>query len=299
MSLIELQRGDITTAAPDAIVTSVAPGLTVSGGVNAAIHIAAGDELAEAVRTVGHADVGTAFATSAGSLGATSVIHAVAPSWVDGHSGERLLLAATYEAVLGCAQAEEVRSVAIPSLGSGANGFPLDVAAEIALTAARDFLDTAPDGPRKIEFWLDSDVAHTAYVTALDELSTRHRKATRSDYWFERLEEEPTSATRPLSYERHVDPVESEFVAAGLIAQDMDEKWFVYECDGRVHCYRSWTGYEVFSFRLRPLVPSSRGAVVDQVHVCADVARYSASDDEARSELDGLISWLARGVAYG
>jgi O-acetyl-ADP-ribose deacetylase (regulator of RNase III) len=299
MSLIELRRGDITTATTDAIVTSVSPSLTVSGGVNAAIHVAAGEALTQAVRAVGDADVGTAFATSAGALAAAHVIHAVTPRWKNGHAGELLLLTATHEAALRAAQAEKLRSIAIPSIGSGANGFPVNVAAEVALKAATAFLDSQPDGPRKIEYWLDSLATYAAYAAALERLATRHRRATRADYWFDRLGEEPTSATRPLGYERRVDPLEADFIAAGLIAQEMEEKWFVYELDGRVHCHRSWTGFEVFSFRLRPLLTPTPGAIVDQVHVCTDESRYSADEAEAREQLDKLVTWLASGAAYG
>src|SRR4051794_890871 len=97
MSLIDVCQGDISAARADAIVTSTDEHLTIGGGVNGAIHAAAGPMLADACRAVGTGEVATAFSTSAGRLAARRVIHTVPPRW---HGDERELLAATYRAVL-------------------------------------------------------------------------------------------------------------------------------------------------------------------------------------------------------
>jgi O-acetyl-ADP-ribose deacetylase (regulator of RNase III) len=281
LSLIEVCLGDLASARADAIVTSASEDLSVSGGVNGAIHAAAGPSLADACRAVGTAAETTAFSTSAGHLNARRVIHAVPPRR---HDPE--LLAATYRAVLERAATDGCASVALPSLATGAFGFPLELAAETAVATIAAFEPLPP----LVRIWTNSEAAYEAYAARVAALPAYLRATRREDYWFDKLEADPLSATHALPWERTLEGDEAAFVRAGVYPREMEDKWFVYECDGTVHCHRSWTGYEIFSFRIR-------GALLDQLQVCADPERFkSAGDDVKALELaDGFIDSLASG----
>jgi O-acetyl-ADP-ribose deacetylase (regulator of RNase III) len=147
---IELVQGDITRLAVDAIVNAANSSLLGGGGVDGAIHRAAGPELLAECRTLGGARPGEAKATRGYRLPARWVIHAVGPVWHGGGSGEEETLASCYRESLRLASSLGARSVAFPAISTGAYGFPLERATRIALAEVRAGLDRHPTVERVV-----------------------------------------------------------------------------------------------------------------------------------------------------
>jgi O-acetyl-ADP-ribose deacetylase (regulator of RNase III) len=137
---IEIVQGDITTLAVDAIVNAANTTLLGGGGVDGAIHRAAGPELLAECRTLGGCPTGQARITRGYRLPAKHVIHTVGPVWHGGGRGEDDLLASCYRTSLALAEQHGLKSVAFPSISTGAYGFPIDRAARIALREKFAFL---------------------------------------------------------------------------------------------------------------------------------------------------------------
>ena len=135
-------EADITTLPVDAIVNAANNSLLGGGGVDGAIHRAAGPELLAECRALGGCATGQAKITKGHRLPARWVIHTVGPVWRDGRHGEDELLASCYRSCFALAEQHHVKTLAFPSISTGAYGFPMDQAARIALTETRKFLGT-------------------------------------------------------------------------------------------------------------------------------------------------------------
>lgn len=147
---IEVTQGDITQQRVDAIVNAANSSLLGGGGVDGAIHRAAGPALLAACRKIGGCPTGEARITPGFNLPARFVIHTVGPIWRGGDRNEDELLAACYRNSLALAVQNGVRTIAFPSISTGAYGFPMERAARIAVREIRNFLKTAPDIERVV-----------------------------------------------------------------------------------------------------------------------------------------------------
>ena len=148
---IEIIRADITTLNVDAIVNAANTSLLGGGGVDGAIHRAAGPRLLRETRTLGGTPPGTAKLTAGYDLPARHVIHAVGPVWSGGGAGEDATLEGAYLRSLELAADAALESIAFPSISTGIYGFPLERATRIAHSTARDWL-TANSHPRLVVF---------------------------------------------------------------------------------------------------------------------------------------------------
>jgi O-acetyl-ADP-ribose deacetylase len=167
---ITLRFGDITQdTEAEAIVNAANPSLLGGGGVDGAIHRAAGPQLLRECRELGGCEPGQAKITGAGLLPARHVIHAVGPVWRGGEHCERELLAGCYTHAIALAAAHHCRVVAFPAISTGVYGYPLRLAAETALTATVAALDLH-SAVWRARFWLFDQAVHDAFTVALTRL---------------------------------------------------------------------------------------------------------------------------------
>jgi O-acetyl-ADP-ribose deacetylase (regulator of RNase III) len=164
---LTLYRGDITTLYVDAIVNAANSSLLGGGGVDGAIHRAAGPQLLDECRTLGGCNTGEAKATKGYNLPAKVVIHTVGPVWRGGKFGEAELLASCYSKSLTLAQSLNVRTIAFPAISCGVYGYPIDQAAAIAVTTVKKFVASSNQFREIIFACFEKDVA-ASYSTLLN-----------------------------------------------------------------------------------------------------------------------------------
>ena len=169
--VITLHLGDITTDRDaDAIVNAANSSLLGGGGVDGAIHEAAGPGLLEECRLLGGCDTGDAKITGAGRLPASRVIHAVGPVWHGGGDGEAELLASCYRRAIELAAENGCRRVAFPAISTGVYRYPLEQAAHAALTATTEAMaDHATVDEAR--FWLFDERSHDTFASVLHRLA--------------------------------------------------------------------------------------------------------------------------------
>ena len=158
MRRVEVINADITTLAVDAIVNAANRSLLGGGGVDGAIHRAAGPELLAECRSLGGCPTGSAKITRGYLLPAAHVIHAVGPIWDGGSHGEDELLASCYRTALALARDHGLRSIAFPAISCGAYGFPAPRAADIALRVMSEELPACPTLERVVFAMRDAAV---------------------------------------------------------------------------------------------------------------------------------------------
>lgn len=166
-SHITIEQGDITKQTVDAIVNAANNALWGGGGVDGAIHRAAGKQLLEACHQHSWCATGDAKITPGFNLPAQCVIHTVGPVWQGGNQGEDELLRACYRNSLMLAVQHEIQTIAFPAISTGAYGFPLQRATEIAVSEVRAFLENnASIG--EVRFICFSDDAYHCYLSVCE-----------------------------------------------------------------------------------------------------------------------------------
>ena len=166
MTSLEAVRGDITRQAVDAIVNAANSTLLGGGGVDGAIHRAAGPELLEECRSLGGCPTGEVRITRGYRLPARHVIHTVGPVWSGGRRGEPAFLRSCYERSLALAEEHELRSIAFPAISTGAYGYPIEAATRVAVETVRNSLER-PSSLELVRFVCFSDRDWHIYLDQL------------------------------------------------------------------------------------------------------------------------------------
>jgi len=169
-----LVQGDITAQTTDAIVNAANSSLMGGGGVDGAIHRAGGPVIKEECKFIvaksGRLDTGRAVITTAGNLKAKFVIHTVGPIWHGGKHGESHLLVSAYHECLKLAGQRQLKSISFPSISTGAYGYPVSEAAQVAIKTVISFLRNTSSTLEEVYFILFDAETYRAYSVALDKL---------------------------------------------------------------------------------------------------------------------------------
>jgi O-acetyl-ADP-ribose deacetylase (regulator of RNase III) len=174
MTKIEVIRSDITTMVVDAIVNAANAKLLGGGGVDGAIHMAAGEELFDACQRLGGCRVGDAKITRGYNLPAKFIIHTVGPVWAGGMSGESQLLASCYRRSLDIAVEQKLTSVAFPSISTGVYRYPIQNAAKVAISTVTRFIQR-PCSLHRVIFCCYSEEDHKIYVELMEQFSKDYK----------------------------------------------------------------------------------------------------------------------------
>ena len=171
---ISLVQGDITRQSLDAIVNAANSSLMGGGGVDGAIHRAGGPRILEECKKIvarqGRLPTGKAVITTGGNLPARYVIHTVGPVWHGGNANEDQLLASAYRESLLLAEKHKLKSLAFPSISTGAYGYPVDMAAKVAVQTVAAFLKNEAFSVREVRFVLFDSTTYETYARALQEV---------------------------------------------------------------------------------------------------------------------------------
>lgn len=172
MTEIEVVKGDITKLRVDAVVNAANKTLLGGGGVDGAIHRAAGKELLEECRTLNGCETGQAKITKGYNLPAKYVIHTVGPVWRDGNHNENELLKSCYIASLNLAKDNGLKSIAFPAISCGIYGFPIELASQIAVNAVKNFIKSYDKFNKIIFIDINDKVISTLFDNCCKAFST-------------------------------------------------------------------------------------------------------------------------------
>lgn len=171
---LSIVKGDITQQETEAVVNAANPSLMGGGGVDGAIHRAGGpiilEECKQIVAQKGSLPVGEAVITTGGKLKAKYVIHTVGPVWYGGYRNESQLLYSAYHKSIKIASTSNLKSISFPSISTGAYGYPVDKAADVALEAIIEFLRNGPGSVEEVVFILFDDITFAVYKSALSKV---------------------------------------------------------------------------------------------------------------------------------
>lgn len=168
--MIEIIKGDITKTAVDAIVNAANETLLGGGGVDGAIHKAAGPKLLDECRKLNGCKTGEAKITKGYNLKAKYVIHTFGPIWSGGNFNEENLLKSCYENSLRIAEKYKINSIAFPAISTGAYSFPFENASKIAYNTVKSFLEKT-ESIKKVIFVLFSDIDLTTFIKISNEMA--------------------------------------------------------------------------------------------------------------------------------
>jgi O-acetyl-ADP-ribose deacetylase (regulator of RNase III) len=260
------------------------------GGVDGAIHAAAGPALLEACRAIPEVrpgvrcPTGEARVTAAFRLPARSVVHTVGPIWRGGHPEEYERLASCYQRSLALAKEHGARSIAFPAISTGVYGFPIYLASRIAARECATFLMSEPGFERILLVAFREDDAKELRDAVGEVTRPPARRADRPI--------QPLPAARAaLAVERRYSFVELEWLKRGDLPRQMEDRWFVFYEEPWLYVHRSWTGACIYEVRFEP---DGDGARIAEVLANRDPEQYRETDDslDARSALlllDGLV----------
>jgi O-acetyl-ADP-ribose deacetylase (regulator of RNase III) len=178
---LRLVTGDIAEQETDAVVTAAHWRLNKGTGTDGTIHTKGGPKIYEECRRIGGCPIGDAVITTGGNLKARHVIHAVGPVWRGGDEHEDKLLASAYWRSLQVATQNQLRSISIPSISTGAFAYPIRLAAPIALKTIIQFLETEPhnlDEARMVLYTREDDKAYTIFANTLEQILSQRNTPT-------------------------------------------------------------------------------------------------------------------------
>src|SRR5262245_36473992 len=176
---LKLVTGDIAEQDTDAVVTAAHWRLNKGAGTDGTIHSKGGPKIYEECRKIGGCPIGGAVITTGGNLKARHVIHAVGPVWRGGDEDESKLLASAYRRSLQVAVENGLRSISFPSISTGAFGYPIQMAAPVALKAILAFLETEQHNLQEVRMVLyqrEDDRAYPIFLAALQQLLRSEKK---------------------------------------------------------------------------------------------------------------------------
>lgn len=292
MGTVEVVRGDITKLAVDVIVNAANETLLGGGGVDGAIHRAAGPHLLAACRNLTEVQpnvrcpTGEARITPGFALPARWVVHTVGPVWRDGNQGEQRLLAACYRNSLALAASVEARSVAFPAISTGVYGYPKFYASRVAANVCVEFL-RQPSSVTRVSLVAfgepDSEYLRMAVSDA------QRPSAKRADGKTIPL----PAARKALALDQTLSAAEFTRLSRGEVPREMEDKWFIFYEAPWLYLHRSWTGFCIFQVCFEPVADGMR---IAEVWVNRDEEQYPQDDDAFDVKyVRDMVSSRARG----